>query len=406
MLYNSCRNFSSLIWFIISIICIGCYYPCYFNQFLISESFYGPIKAFTIAVVWVGFLFSIKRKRINLPNKYFSYGFIVIELYLFLRTIVYNEDSSYSYIRTVLFAYILIILCINTFVSKYYMKLVTNITIVMFVSTLLGLMLFVTIGLNLYGTSVLFADEGINILNYGFFFVKRGDTWSSNFVRPSGWFDEPGSFANVVLLLLIYNRVRIRSKKIETLLLLGGCLSLSFAYFVVLFFYLIFFLLKKKYIKYVVITLIAVITFYIYKPSEGFGAYVWNASFGRAEQISQNEDGSRNYDEAFNAFLDFFVTGESNEVIKQKYPDATKETIWFMLANQGLFGFVFYYIFIFLIIVKLKKEKQMKREYWLLLFLFAINLAQRPVYLFPLYLLLIYYTWFDNSEKICIESMK
>lgn len=406
MLYKSCRSFSSFLFFVISIICLGCYYPCYYNQFLISENFYGPIKGFSLCIFWFVWLILFKRKIIKFPNGYFTVGFIIIELYLFLRTIIYNEISSFSYIRTILFSYILVVLCTNTFVSKHYLKMLTNVMIVMFVSILLGLILYVTVGLKMYGMSVLFADEAINILNFGFFFVKWGDTWSSDFVRPSGWFDEPGSFANVVLLFLIYNRVRIRSKKIEIILLLGGCLSLSFAYFVILTLYIMFFLLQRKYIKYIIVALFSIALFYVYEPTEGFGGYVWNKTFGRVEDISRNEDSSRNFNEAFAAFQDFFITGESNEVIKQKYPDATKETIWFMLANQGLFGSIFYYFFIFLIILKLGKENKMRREYWLLLFLFAINLLQRPVYLFPLYLLLIYYTWFDNSEKYCVESKK
>lgn len=405
MLNTYHRNFDSLFLFVISIICLGCYYPCYYNQFLISENFYGPIKAFGIAIFWLFYLICFKKNPFRLPNKYFSYGFIIIVIYLLLRTIIHDENSSFAYIRAVSFSYLLIFLCINTFVPNDYMKMLVNIMIVMFLSTLLGLILFLTVGLNLYGTSVLSSDEGINILNYGFFFVKFGDTWSSDFIRPSGWFDEPGSFANVVLLFLIYNRVKIRSKKLELILLLGGCLSLSLACFIISFVYVIFFLLKIKYIKYVVVIFLALVTLYFNKPSGGFGEYVWDKTFGRVEDMARNEDTSRNYDEAFKVFQEYFLTGESNEVIKQKYPEATKETIWFMLGNQGVVGVFFYYIFIVFILIKLKKEKKMKKEYLLLLFLFAMNLAQRPVYLFPLYLLLIYYTWFDNSEKYFVESV-
>lgn len=389
--------------FMVSILYIGCYYPCFYNQFLLSEGFIGPKNCIFLSVIWAFFLFVFrKNKKICYPSPRFNKALVCLFFYLLFRVLFFNEESSISYINTIFVSWLLVFLNINTFTEKEYMGSLSKLLILMFISTLVGMALFLIFGgLPILG-DIEINVEGHHILNFGFFFIKFGETWDMELIRPSGWFDEPGSFANVVLFFLIYNRLKIRSRKLELILLIGGCLSLSMAYFIIAVLYVLFFMMRKKDIGKFLLIIGVLFVFYVSRPQEGLLYNIWDYSFGRMERIVEGNDGSRDYNYAFKAFEKYYLTGQNDEIIKKEFEGITLETIWFTLANHGIVGILFYYIPFLLVFLNtigskiIKKDK--KKDNILLLILLGVNLLQRPIYLFPLYILLIYYIWFDDER--------
>ena len=332
-----------------------------------------------------------------MPKKEYTYILGIIALYLLFRIFVFDEASSIGYLNTIIVTWVLVFLNINSFTTEQYMKWLDKLFVIMTISVFIGTIVIAIKGVTIYGDIEL--NERHHILNLGFFIIKYGITWSDEFVRPSGWFDEPGSLANVALLFLIYNRIKIQSKKLEYVILICGLLSLSMFFFIIAFLYVVYFYVNRKNIGLFIMLAMVALGFYLWKPDEGFLSYVWEASFGRFENLMEGDDKSRNYDIAFNAFQRYFLTGQNDEIIAKEFYGATKETLWFALANHGLLGILFFYssfIYIFLYIMKCGQNR---RDNLYLLFLFLVNLAQRPIYLFPFYMLFIYYIWFDQKEK-------
>ena len=393
------KRIGYIILYSISILYVGCYYPCFYNQFLLSENFIGPTYCLFLSVIWgVGLLIFRRKQKIFFPSKGFNIVLVCLFVYLLFRVILFNEESSISYINTIIVSWILVFLNINTFTEKEYIRFLYKLIILTFLSTLVGMSLFLIMGLPILG-DIEINLKGHHILNYGFFFIKFGETWDMELIRPSAWFDEPGSFANVVLLFLIYNRLKFKSKKLELILLVGGCLSLSMAYFIVAAIYMLFFMMQKKDIGKLILILSLLFIFYISKPKDGLLYNIWDYSFGRLERIIEGNDGSRDYNYAYRAFEKYYLTGQNDEIIKKEYYGITLETIWFTLANHGILGVFFYYIpFVYILFRILRKKVRYKKEELLLLMLFCINLIQRPIYLFPLYIIIIYYIWFSNEE--------
>jgi len=90
------------------------------------------------------------------------------------------------------------------------------------------------------------------IYNYVFFFIKRSDLTYLN-IRPSGYYDEPGSFAYVVMLLLLLNRKFFKNIKWEYALLVLPLVTTSLAHIVTATLFLIIYYTNIKSIRYIII---------------------------------------------------------------------------------------------------------------------------------------------------------
>ena len=97
--------------FMVSILYIGCYYPCFYNQFLLSEGFIGPKNCIFLSVIWAFFLFVFrKNKKICYPSPRFNKALVCLFFYLLFRVLFFNEESSISYINTIFVSWLLVFL--------------------------------------------------------------------------------------------------------------------------------------------------------------------------------------------------------------------------------------------------------------------------------------------------------
>jgi hypothetical protein len=168
--------------------------------------------------------------------------------------------------------------------------------------------------------------------------------------------------------------------------------------------YVLFFYANRKTLGILLIFTVLLLLGYLYEPSDDFGFFIWDAVYGRINRIFENTDLSRDYNAAFLAFKNYFLTGASYDTIKDHYPTATGETLWFVLAQNGIVGIFFYISPFIYILYSLIKTHSLTATQLKLLILFGLNFAQRPYFYYPLYFVLFYYIWFDNSSTVATIS--
>lgn len=398
---------SDIFLFILSLLYIGCYYPAFYNQFLLGESVKGAKWAGIIGLIWIIFILVLKKpNRLQLPTMPFSLMLIIGGIYQLFRFIIYSEDAALSLIPHFVVSWIGVFLIINSFKQLHFMKFFLQFVFVMISFVLIGLILWGTIGIPTLSI-IQWPGFDIYIINFGFFFAKFSNTLTSDFLRPAGWFDEPGSFVNVILYFLIYNKLFLKSRKVELFLIFGGLLTMSMAHLVISFIYIVFFYLTKKNIVYLFTIIIVILSLYLYHPKDdGIGEFVWKSIFGRTEKMLDGNDQSRNYSDSYKAFTHYGLTGASYQIIKQRFPDATTDTIWFFMAQNGVLGAMIYMLPILWVFVLLSKSRKLDLLNIKLLILLLLNMGQRPMFIFPLYLILIYFIWYGDGASSFLVYIK
>lgn len=273
---------------------------------------------------------------------------------------------------------------------------------------LVGIVLLVLGVLPLINYYVLVEDSGLTLFNFGLFFVKTKMEYitSLSAMRPAGWFDEPGSFANVILFILIYNKMYIKSKKIELLFLLGGLVTLSMAHVIISIVWYCFFYLKRNLTSVLTVSFVGLllITGYFWQPDNEFALLFQNATFKRAENVANNEDASRNYDGAYDAFKVHFLTGATLQTLEKEFPTATSETLWYNLSQNGLVGAFIFFLPIWYVGYTMIRKRMLTPTHAKLLFLVFLNFGQRPDYYYSLYFIFIYYLWYNQAENKANQS--
>lgn len=125
-----------------------------------------------------------------------------------------------------------------------------------------------------------------------------------------------------------------------------------------------------------------------------FADFVYDKTVGRSEKIRSGDDQSRNYAASFEAFKENWLFGESVSVLDRKYPQSTHETIWYFLAQNGIFGSLILFSPLWFIVYR-HKNLVYKKSILILL----IIILQRPDYFQPLYLIMLYSTFYSKKES-------
>lgn len=389
------ENFRNLGFLILALLYLGSFYPSFYNQFWFGHA--GVLFSMGIACIWFIFLIPRLTCKIIFPEKSFTILMIVLLFYYCFRLVLYHENVRETVIE--LFVnWIVIFLVINSFRPGVFPKYFLKWNIIMLCSTLIGMLLLIIGRLPLLSTCDVGEHTAV-MYNFGFFFIKTNYKWADALgaVRSAGFYDEPGSFAYVIMLLLIYNKLHFNNKKYELFLLLGGMLTLSMAHFITVIVYiLLFYSYHKKGIFILTVFLFLMLFFYWWKPEDDpILFHLWDSTFGRFERFLEGNDVSRNYNAAFDAFKTYFLTGASDKEILSNFPDATPTTLWYILAQNGLTGIILYLLpFIYVTINAVLKKNLTELK---LLFIFFLNFGQRPFYIYPIYFLMIYFIWFERK---------
>lgn len=383
-------------WFylIIAFLGMGAFYP-----FVHNYIFFGSLKTLVslfFIIIWAVFL-ALSGNKIVTLNPVFNKILFIQCLFLFFSSVIL--DSSFLPLFYLMLSWVVLFLIVNTFTTDFFLKNFIKMNIISAVLCIVG-----TIGLafgflKLYGVYDYQFEH--KILNFGLFFLKSSNIVTEE-MRPAGYYDEPGSFAYVVMFLLLLNRKYFRNMKWEYALLFLPLITTSLAHiFTMLFFGVLFYINKKNISKLLLFAgITGVILFLIL--SGGLGdensSFFKKQSVDRVERFINGEDVSRQ--KGFDLGPIIFEKhpwGFSNENVKSEYPDFVTDTFWGPLIYYGLLGIPFYFL-PFLYILKQVIHDKDKIGFFMLL-LVLINLIQRPYYMFPLFIVLLYYLFFNIDNK-------
>ena len=206
---------------------------------------------------------------------------------------------------------------------------------------------------------------------------------TSNFVRYSGYFDEPGAMGYWGIYALIFNKLFIGNQKLEKILLVLLLFTFSMGYFIQVFVYLIlFYALKSSKFRFSFLIVIGLVMYGIYSTKGTDYSELYKVSFARLESLTASSTS------------DIYVEDKRGEVMKQarkvfrenpvmgvgavkwsKMPymaDNPYET----LAKDGILGTVYYYMPYFILVYMSLKRKD--REMQNALFVLFLGFMHRP----------------------------
>lgn len=224
------------------------------------------------------------------------------------------------------------------------------------------------------------------------------DTGAFSIIRYSGLFDEPGNVAYGCMFALIINRLTLKSRKAELLLLILPIFTFSLAHFVTAILYILFFYWKRT--KLILsLAILLTCTFIILKSTKDTD---YNRIYSLTlERLEQGDDGTikgnNREDLEQNALLYF----KENPILgkgKTAFAGNTGEigaNIFFYGALYGILGYIFIYIILYYLIFFLIIKHNVILEWCDGLkccLLIIINLFQRPdmTGIFPLFTLTIF----------------
>lgn len=392
---------------VIAFLAIGGFYPAFWTSAL---GYFPSFVHFTFLLIVWAVLLLVKQKKLYQLSHNFNVFYGIIIAYYVLRIILVGDliEQAIAIIRLLVF-YVAVLLAKNSFVGKYFMRLFTKWNILMLSLTVIGLVLFYVGVLQPIGDVYMGSDSQKKMLNYIFFFVKVHESFDESlsllFIRPAGYYDEPGSFAYVLVLLLVYNKLHWNNRKLEFVIMIGGLFLLSMAfYFSVVLYLFLFYVNRKNLMPFISLMLfLCVLIWLISHVNVDVKEFLYRKTIERTADIIDGTDKSRNFSESFIAFRDNFFFGSTSQSLNKNYPSATPETIWYFMALNGIWGMlVLFSPFIYLLFISLKYKRITCIKLLLIIF---FNFLQRPYYLEPLYLILLYFTFWEREYDVCHKKV-
>ena len=335
-----------------------------------------PYKKLLFVLLSV-FLIQITTKRKVLFSIYPTIVLLIMSLYSFFKEI-YHQTTDPTFIFQnigifILYVYLVSFVKVERFVKSYIIVIIAmgvGGTITFFMSYLFGVKPLFEVGYgNNGGISYFFGLTSSNS------FIASGGGWQ--FIRYSGFFDEPGAFGLYAMYALALNKVFFNNRKLEVALLIFPLFCFSLGFYIVFLLYSVFFLLNKRTIKYFV--LIIVLTFSLFRYVNGLDSsdaannYLYERTVGRFAL-----DNSGQWNNSSRA-----VGDELGMAVFRRHPllgdgKTSGASIALILGGQGLVGvavlFFVLQVYLFLIV----KSKVDKGPLLKILLMIALSYYHRP----------------------------
>lgn len=381
-------SISDYFYYILAFLFFGSVYPGLWDRFIIGN---------TTVLYQLGFLMIWVIMALPMINKFrIKKSFCILLLVSFitcaLHCLIHQDNPG----GLILYVEAFVIIGLISTKHNQFMKVLLWFNAIMVVLSVVGVILAYMGLLSPIGTPLQMPNDDAYVDNYLFFFVKKLNDVADVLFRSCGYYDEPGSFAYVIMLSLIYNKIHIGSKQLETIFLYGGLATLSAAHIFTVLLYVFFFNLKNH-LQRLSVLLIALGVFWFASLETDNTILQWIkiASVDRVEKIITGEDESRNYSGSSKMLQDHLIFGDSEKELS-KY-NVSRDTISFYISKYGLIGSLLIYIPI-LFIIRNNIRKGVFSDEMKLIYIFMLNCIQRPDFVYPLYLVMIYYTWYSNTS--------
>jgi hypothetical protein len=327
------------------------------------------------------FLLIIKRKGIYFESRFVVVYLILLLIYysfqlFYLNDIAYSKRIFFVLATIICYSFISLYLGIDR-TAKYYIMIITYMALFGMISFFLVL---------IFDLKPFFEYVNYDQRSGYFFGLTCTNTYinfsSFRYIRYSGFFDEPGAMSFWGIYALLMNKVFLKSKKYEYLLILSLCFTFSLAFYVQLLFYYAFFYFRFNKKSVLLIFLSLIFMYICYNSKHSSYSFLYELTFERLE-ITKNgtfvgDNRSFLMQESKKLFLDKPLTGygitsisEINEIMH------IGANIYYPLAMHGLIGF----LFIFLYFMRFLTDSLLninKCDSYKYAFIILLGLLQRP----------------------------
>lgn len=236
-------------------------------------------------------------------------------------------------------------------------------------------------------------------LQYKHYFLavfRENRYWSPRFKPLCGLYDEPGMIGTVSALLLCADNFNVKKYKENIVLIIGGIMSMSLAFFIVCFFYYMFYLfnIKKKKQIYIILAIVlsVCVVLFIFRDNEILQDRIFNRITWTS--LINNNRTSDEFDIIFRKYLQsgeiLFGLGNGNPIFN--IVDAASYKV--LIYNIGIIGFmVLVGWFGFWGIYRAKGNKYAN----ILVGIFLLSIYQRP-WIIYMYMLVILFGGIANQK--------
>ena len=367
---------------------------------LIPNHPYKYLAAFVLAIMLIVML--LKKLTITID---LVVWIIIVQMLYSLITIFIHANSGVEFnfnedciIYINLFIQLLAVLIVYLYVVSQGLmrKLAISFICIMAIMSILGAIVF-SLGLfaNLKPFSSTLIPDHREILNYIFSFAPSeavANFGSGSFIRVSGYFDEPGSFAFYLIFALLVNKLYDYSKNIERVIVVGGIFTLSLAFYISIFLYYLYFsIIEKKFhvmAGCVAVLSIVIISVTALKDDSDLGASLYELTVYRIQptervdsKLIAGDNRSENLVYAWSAFTKapFFGHG------KNAHSSPNGEFFGKLCCNpmhpfatEGIIGTLIYFLIFIYIIFSIFTKRPFDLVSLGIFIILIANMLQRP----------------------------
>ena len=233
---NKLLNFSALlfVWLAIALA-----FP-----FSIAQAYSLPSKALIILLIIVLSGFALLKFKTTITNFYLTF----ILLFQIVLAVVYffiHSDAGYINLTLQFIATFIIYIIISGWIGHTRFRN-SYVTILLVTGSLSVIVFFLCLAFNIPFYKEFILIDGRPAYNFilGFTNVLI-DLGYTKIIRPSGFFDEPGSLAFYLIIAILINDLSTNNKWIRQICMFSGIFTLSVAFYVAIFLYSILYLNLK-----------------------------------------------------------------------------------------------------------------------------------------------------------------
>ena len=226
--------------------------------------------------------------------------------------------------------------------------------------------------------------DGREGYNFGLFTTN---IYIGNFVRPAGFFDEPGALACWGVYAIVFNKLFLKNKYVEYTLLICLTVTLSIAFYIQAFlYYLLFYRNNIKQLLLVVGFSVLSIGIIVSQDEVFYDAIIGRIQFDKTEGTISGDNRAELMKNARDVFLSSPVIGVGARNLAENYTDINSNVFTYM-ASDGIVGqFVSWLPFVYIFFILGRGRPEVRSGVIVL----AVGLLQRPFdftqLLFPLIL--------------------
>lgn len=359
-----------------------------------------PYK-FLVVFVAVIMLLKMLRDGVRNSNNIIVYILIIQSIYSLLTICIhaisldfFSLEDGFIYIN--LFIQLIVVLICFVYINSYglvHKLAISTIPVMVFMTAFGIVILFLGVIVNIQPFSYTSLVDHRDISNYLLTFSSSvSDFGFGSIIRSAGYFDEPGTFAFYITVVLLLNKMYGYSKLAERMLVVFGLCTMSLAFFISVILYFFIFGILEGRLKVVIWMAVVVGIFFAaiveFKDRSDIGRVVYELTVYRVMPPDESEDKlfkgdnrSENFAVAKQAFLlaPFFGHGMSahtNE--KSEFVGKLCCNPLHPFATEGLVGtFVFFLVFLYwgIYILLQKPFDYISAGAWIIIF---ANMLQRP----------------------------